>query len=275
MVVARRWPYVQSVELSEYQAWTDALVQSLAPDHRVLGIVAVGSMARKGTEPDRWSDHDFFVVTQPHEQASFRAAHGWLPQADRIIYSFQETAHGVKVLYDFGHLLEYAVFDLDELQLARINRYRVLLDRGPVTEAMAQIAEVTTTCVNAEQPGLAWSFGQFLTNLFVGVGRHRRGERLSGHRFVKSHALGHLLYLLQRLKSPDHPGVLDNLDGSRRFERAYPQVGDDVARLLLLPTPACARGLLDLCLAEIGPALPPYPPEAAQVVLDYIGASGP
>ena len=38
--------------------------------------------------------------------------------ATRVLLSFRETAHGLKVLYDDGHLLELAVFAPEELALA-------------------------------------------------------------------------------------------------------------------------------------------------------------
>ena len=46
------------------QAYTRQLVQTLESDARVLGLVALGSMASE-TYRDQWSDHDFWVITTP------------------------------------------------------------------------------------------------------------------------------------------------------------------------------------------------------------------
>jgi hypothetical protein len=46
-----------------YKAFTDSLVSNLTADERVLGLVAVGSMAGTQVQPDIWSDHDFLIVT--------------------------------------------------------------------------------------------------------------------------------------------------------------------------------------------------------------------
>lgn len=108
-----------------YSAFTEKLKESLSNDDRVLGLIAVGSMARVDYEPDQWSDHDFFVITRPGQQEFFRSNYSWLPPHRKIVFTFRETAHGVKVLYEDGHLLEFAVFDLEELYLARVNRVRV------------------------------------------------------------------------------------------------------------------------------------------------------
>lgn len=58
-----------------------------------------------------------------------RSTSSWLPHAERIALWFPETPHRCKAVYDDGHLVEYAVFTPDELQVARVNDYRVLLDR--------------------------------------------------------------------------------------------------------------------------------------------------
>jgi hypothetical protein len=56
----------------EYGAFTEALRRSLEADPRVLGLVAVGSMAERETRPDAWSDHDFLVVVSPGAQEEMR-----------------------------------------------------------------------------------------------------------------------------------------------------------------------------------------------------------
>ena len=60
------------MQLDDYRLYTAALTQSLADDPRVLGLIALGSMAEQDYLPDQWSDHDFFVVTIPGQQEAFR-----------------------------------------------------------------------------------------------------------------------------------------------------------------------------------------------------------
>ena len=47
---------------ADYAAFTDELRSRLERLDGVLGLVAVGSMADRDYGPDRFSDHDFFVV---------------------------------------------------------------------------------------------------------------------------------------------------------------------------------------------------------------------
>lgn len=100
----------------------------------MLGLVAVGSMA---SGPDPWSDHDFLVIAEPGATEALRTDPTWLPHHERLVLHFRETGHGVKAVYDDGHLVEFAVFAPDEIGLALMNRTRVLLDRADVTARVA------------------------------------------------------------------------------------------------------------------------------------------
>jgi hypothetical protein len=236
------------MNLVEYQRFTGELRQRLEADSRVVGLVALGSMAGRDYEPDEWSDHDFFVIVQPGEQEAFRREPGWLPEAGPWVLWFRETAHGVKALSESGHLLEFAVFDLAEVALARVNRYRVLLDRGGVEEAVAAVAGRTA---QEGVPDAGWHLGQFLSQLLVGGGRHARGEALSGRSRVKESALRHLVALLAAHVPAEHRDLLDGLDSLRRVERVYPQLGRELNAALEQETLEAACALLEVAGREL------------------------
>jgi hypothetical protein len=65
--------------------------------------------------------------------------------------------------------------------------------------------------------------GEALTNLYVGLCRLARGERLSAHRFIQGHALDCLLQLAPRLREA-LPSAEDGFDPTRRFERRFPDL---------------------------------------------------
>jgi hypothetical protein len=153
------------MQKAEYQDFTATLLDRLTRDQRVIGLVALGSMAEQDYLPDRWSDHDFFVVVKSGEQEAFRVDLSWLPYFEEIAFSYRETAHGLKLVYASGHLLEFTVFDTAELQLAHINRFRVLLDRGNITQQLKKTQEATTRSVQETVSDDTYLFGQFLTNL--------------------------------------------------------------------------------------------------------------
>lgn len=249
-----------------YYRITYHLITTLKQDPRVLGLVALGSMAEVSRKPDRWSDHDFFVITEPGAQEDFRTNRNWLPDPERIVLHARETAHGVKTLYDDGHLLEFAVFDADELHVARANDYRVLFDRADITAHMAQISTPPDSTPPVDP---AREFALLLAVLHVGAGRYARGEQISAHAFVKSHALHHLLRLLTHLHGADHT-ARDTLDPLRRFEQAFPDKGAAINAALLRPTPETALALLDIAVRHAQDTLPDYPAAAVEVVREML-----
>jgi hypothetical protein len=222
-------------------------------------------MAALDTQPDRWSDHDFFVVVRHGEQEGFRRDLSWLPDSGDLVLSYRETAHGLKALYQDGHLLELAVFDPDELHLAKVNRYRVLLDRGGIADAMARVRQESETWARSSGMGDFERFGQFLANLWVAAGRHARGERLSGRQFL-GHALQHLTVLFGRYVPREADQPLDDLDPLRRFERSWPGLGGELDALLEQPVPRAAAGLLALARRELAGRLPGYPAAAVETL---------
>ncbi|HYN42246.1 MAG TPA: hypothetical protein VE129_10745 [Thermoanaerobaculia bacterium] len=244
-----------------YDAFTSSLIGVLAGDSRVVGLVALGSMSGLGVPPDVFSDHDFFVVTAPGFQEVFRIDLAWLPGADRAALVHRETEHGLKVVLADGHLLEFAVFDLDELLVARANRYTVLLDRGGVAGRMAEVAAKP---VEASED--RWLTGQLLGNLLVGGGHAARGELISARLFVAGWATGHLLRLLARHVPAETAVFLDDLDPFRRFERAYPRLGGELNAALARDPLEAALALLDLAERDLGPVLPVWPSVAAEAV---------
>jgi len=234
------------MDQAHYAELTSRLLSAARDDPRVVGLVALGSMAQQDDEPDRFSDHDFFLVTIAGAQQSFRDDLAWLPDAPAIALAFQETAHGLKVLYTHGHLLEFAVFDLAELDRARVNRYRVLLDRADVENRMRELGERTAAEVVAQSTSDRVLFGQFLCHLLVGAGRAARGETLSGRHAALDLAPSALVTLVARHVPSAAPGLLDSLDPLRRVERAYPELGRELAALAVLPTVRAAMGLLEI-----------------------------
>ncbi len=232
------------MEKAAYEAFTAELVGNLGDRSDVLGLVAVGSMA---DGPDVWSDHDFLVIADPGAAEALRTHLTWLPAHERIVLSFRETAHGVKAVYDDGHLVELAVFAPDEIGLALLNRTRVLLDRADVTDRVAAVVAGTPDRIPEVAESDAYLEGQLLTGLLVGVQRHRRGEHLSGIDFVHRYALRHFLVLLARHVEADRPEVKDDLNPFRRVELAYPDVGAELGRLFATgDLEVTAQGLLEL-----------------------------
>lgn len=217
------------------RSWAEA-----HPD--VIGLVAVGSMAERGRIPDEWSDHDFWVVATDSAAADIRDDPSWLPDPNRIVLVYAETEHGRNIIYDDGHLIEQAVFKDSELEIARANDYRVLVDKAGIEDRMAAISRNTATTQSTVD--LDTTFGRFIGQLVIGLTRYGRGELLSADSMIRKWALENLLTLLGQVCAPDTDVLLDNLDPRRRFEAAFPALGARLTESASLPETAVL--LLDI-----------------------------
>jgi hypothetical protein len=239
------------VNVADYERFTDDLVARLRVDDRVIGLVALGSMATTDRAPDQWSDHDFWVVTINGAADAVRTETGWLPRSDHVVIAFTETAHGRGVIYADGHLVEYAVFDDHDVEIARANAFRVLLDDCGLEARMQAMVDRTIAERHADDPTGADRFGTLLAQITIGVSRHGRGELLSAHELIRGRAARTLVSLLASFVAADVEGRLDNLDPSRRFEQAYPSLARDINDALDTPTLACAQSFLSIARREL------------------------
>jgi hypothetical protein len=205
-------------------------------------------------------------VVQPGVQEELRDRLSWLPDHEHVAFAFRETAHGVKLLYASGHMLEFAVFDPDELYLGRFNRFRVLLDRADLRRRMDEIVRTTSEWSASQAPGDAFLIGQVLTGVLIAHGRWMRGEKLSAREFLINMAVTNFVQLVERHVPASSPGVLDNLSSLRRFELVYGTPGAVLNEVLDRPLPAAAAGLLDLADRELSDRMPQFPAAALEAV---------
>lgn len=263
-----------AVELDAYRQFSARLTERLQADPDVLAAVAVGSMAElEDNPPGPGSGHDFWIVTRPGAQDRFRDRKRWLPEPERILLFFRETPHGMKALYDDGHLLSYAVFDPDELWLAKVVQYRVLFDRAEHTSPLEGIRGRSLRWAEEQGSDDAWLVGQLLSALVVGVGRARRGEQLSAHKLVRAEAVELFIQLASRHLLAERGDLRDPLDPYRRFERRFPDLGPRLAAALAAPVEAAAAAVLELAEDAFGDKRGLWPAPAAQAVRSYLARS--
>ena len=243
--------------IEEFLAFEDALTANLQAHPDVLGLAFVGSAADH-SRFDEWSDHDFFVVTTEGKGEGLRQDLGWLPNHESIAIRPRETAHGLKVVYRDGHVLEFAVFNDSELELSGANAYLVTVDKtGNIDARMAAIAAKSAAgaakAIGADYDEAA-QYELFLCQLLIGVGRARRGEALIAGEHVRSWAVGTLVGLIRHWQHPVRgtESATDNLNALRRFEKQYPTLGIRIASAQEKSVEDCAKALLEVALETGG-----------------------
>ncbi|GHG44219.1 hypothetical protein GCM10011331_02470 [Flavimobilis marinus] len=254
----------------EFDRFTQDLVTSASARDDVVGLVLLGSGADTA-RVDEWSDHDFYLVSTPGAQEALRTDLSWLPRSVSIVLAARETEHGLKVVYDDGHVLEFAVADLDEVRGFGTNHWRVVLDRGGVAEAVGSAALVTHA-----RPGRPArdAVGLAVTLVLIAAGRARRGETLTAQRSVAQAVDLVLEAVTARIASAD-PAVTDVLDARRRAEAAYPDVAAALSQALMAAPEEGARRVLDAAEGALARGWDGWPHAAVAAVRRRLGWARP
>ncbi len=198
----------------------DDLAAHLATRPDAVALLGLGSAGLEIDRFDEYSDLDFFVVVvDAAAMARYLEDIGWLDAAGPVVHSFVNDPNGRKALLAGDVFAEYAVFTPGELAGIPFAGARVVWQRQDLPDGVAAGGSPPSP------PALDtvdFHVSEALANLYVGLQRELRGERLTAARFVQSHAVDHVLALL-RLTHPPAPGPSrDPFEPTRRVEQAYP-----------------------------------------------------
>lgn len=249
------------MDAASYNSFTEKLLTSVRENPDIEGIVFAGSTAASGRR-DNWSDHDFLLIVKSGEQERFRQNLSWLPDADQIIYRMRETEHGLNIIYSYGHLIEFAVFDLVEMTSMKANDYSVPVDKADIAERMLTVIDNS----QSSPLDIIEAVGHAIQLIFAGSGRYARGEKLSAHIFIRSYALRRVLQVLPAILAPTESARLDSLDPYRRFEQVLPEIAAEIDALNRLDALETGAGYIDLLEKYVRPHVANYP-DALQTVV--------
>jgi hypothetical protein len=123
-------------------------------------------------------------------------------------------------LFEDGIYGEYAIFEEAELDNASYTGGRIVWTAP--SYANGKSFKVSGLVSNLRRDALDFPLNEALTNLYVGLGRFARGEKLSAMRFVQSYAVDSILSVLHLLES--EVGYFpDPFGNERRLEVRFPR----------------------------------------------------
>jgi len=205
--------------VQELKTRLNEIAESLKNSHQALALLGLGSIGLEQERLDEYSDLDFFVIAKNGEKHNLINNLSWLTNVSQPGYSFQNTVDGHKFLYEDGVFCEFAVFEQHELE-------HIPFARGQLVWAEygfdSSVLEPTDSRGQYNRnDDINWIIGESLTNLFVGLGRYRRGEKQSAFNFVQSFSIDRILDLIH-LTQPTAEGLVDIYMPDRRIESRIP-----------------------------------------------------
>ncbi|MEE4194757.1 MAG: hypothetical protein V2J07_06140 [Anaerolineae bacterium] len=195
---------------------------SLAQRENALALIGLGSVGEDMDRLDEYSDLDFFAIVKDGSKASYLNELSWLSDIAPIAYIFRNTPDGYKLLYEDGVFCEFAVFEMEELFQAAYAPGRILWKADVVDEDIRIPHKQTPP---HQKSSVEWLVGEALTNLYVGLCRDKRGEKLSACRFIQGYAVDRILELAEYIAEPAVENQ-DQFDLERRFEQRFPEIAE-------------------------------------------------
>jgi lincosamide nucleotidyltransferase len=203
----------------------DEIGGSLAQSAGALALIGLGSVGRELHRLDKYSDLDFFVIVEAGYKRHYIENLEWLSRLAPIAYHFLNSPDGYKLLFADGIFCEFAVFEPQELQEIPFALGRIVWKRNDAPETIYRPAKEP---VRAERRTKEFLIGEAVTNLYVGMGRDKRGEKLSAMRFIQGYAVDRLLELSEYIE-PEQDVTRDIFANERRFEARHPAIADEMS----------------------------------------------
>ncbi len=205
----------------------DAIGESLKTSGNALALLGLGSVGTETSRLDAYSDLDFFAIVQPGFKGRYIDNLDWLSTTQPIAYAFRNTVDGYKVLFEDGIFCEFAVFEPQEMAHIPFSAGRIVWKVPDFDESVCEQRQST----RHHEPAVEWRLGEALTNLYVGMGRFRRGEKLSAARFIQNYAVDQVLNLASHTESVG-PALVDAYNIERRFEQRFPLTAAHLASFI-------------------------------------------
>jgi len=245
----------------------DDIGRSLEQSGQALALIGLGSAGLERDRMDEYSDLDFFAIVEEGRARRYIEDLGWLARVAPVAYHFQNTADGHKLLFADGVFCEFAVFDPPALRGIPFAPGRVIWRRADVDDSIALPARPAAPVVHDR----GWLLGEALINLYVGLCRWRRGEKLSGSRLVQQHAVDRVLELVELIDSQS-PASRDPFTPERRFESRHPGAARELPKFVpgYDRTPQAAQEVLDWLEKNF-----PVNPAMARAIRDLCESAGP
>ncbi|QQE77235.1 hypothetical protein [Alicyclobacillus sp. SO9] len=208
----------------------DEIGESLAKMNGALLLLGLGSVGVETDRLDDYSDLDFFVIVAPGYKRRYIENLDWLEQVRPLVYSFQNTADGSKIMFNDGIYGEYAVFEERDLRNIPHVHGRVVW-KDPLyknTDVGANLRQEQKVRIDS----LDHPLNEALTNLYVGLTRYARGEKMSATRFIQGYAVDSIISVLHLLEK-ENKYFPDPFVNERRLEVRFPNFSQVVGKMVL------------------------------------------
>lgn len=207
----------------------NAIAEVLSTRKEAIALVGVGSAGKELERMDEYSDIDFFVTVEEDAKESWIADLGWINEAYPLAYTFKITNDGFKVMFEDGIYGEFAVFTMKELHTIPYASEQVIWKKDNSIKDDFFKPQCTYPAIISDN--IDYAVNEALTNLYVGLCRFGRGEKLSAAQFIQNSAVNQILSILPLLQE-EQKSFIDPFNNERRIEFRFPNMEKQLGTMI-------------------------------------------
>jgi hypothetical protein len=217
---------------------------SLKDSKNALALLALGSCGPEQERIDEYSDLDFLEKKKNGYKQKYINELDWLKIVAPIEYYFKNTVDGYKLMFSDDVFCEFAVFEGSELQGIPFSKGKLIWSADDFDETICEPKLLGK--MGQKEKDVNWVIGEIITNIYVGLGRYRRGEKLSAYRLIQYHAFEKIIDLLPKIEQGKEI-IADIFNRDRRIENKYPKTSVKFCEFIqgYDKTPESAKAMLE------------------------------
>ena len=197
------------------------IARSISNRENTIALLGLGSVGVELDRLDQYSDLDFFLIVEDEVKENFIDDLSWLEEAHPLAYAFKNSNDGYKILFEDGIYGEYAVFGKKEIDQVTQAEGRIVWNNP--NYKLSTLTKTKGNIPNLKKENIEFRVNEALTNIYVGLLRALRGEKLSAYRFIETYAFNNLLGIIHHFEK-ENPIHEDLFNIERRFEFHYPEM---------------------------------------------------
>lgn len=204
----------------------EEICQSVRKTDLAKALIGFGSVAELN-RIDKFSDLDFIVVANRGKKWELINNVEWLTSISPINYIHQSTKDSFKLIYKDGVYCDFGI--LEEYELKQIPH-----DKGRIiwSNEKFDCSVILPTHNNRnDKVDAKWEIGEALFDLYIGLCRYARGEKLSAARLIQNKALDHVL-ICSDILSLQESQCRDPFLNERRYEKRYPSLSINLPKMI-------------------------------------------
>jgi len=202
----------------------DQMKAHFAKDERILCFLGLGSIYDQ-SRLDEYSDIDFFLIVKDGTKENLVKDVSFL-EVEKISYSFKNTKDGYKVIYHDDVYLEFAIFEISECNQISFDPGLVIYHQNGF-----DLNIIKPTPKEKIDTKINHRINEILTNLYVGLQRHMRGEQANAFIYIQQYAIHHIFYLLAHIYKEEKIDI-DSYAIDRRIEKRYPEARTIISKFM-------------------------------------------